>query len=150
MLREFSNIVKITDSAGRPVQLSHTHRFRHTKLTRLAELGLPVHVLQRYAGHCTPTMSMHYVARRDEHAEQAFLATRKFKADGTRVALSQEDHDALHLLDRADRFLPHAEPGLGVGLTLGRILVELHGGSVSAHSDGAGTGSEFVVRLPSA
>jgi hypothetical protein len=31
---------------------------------------------------------MHYVARRDEHAEQAFLATRKFKADGTRVAFS--------------------------------------------------------------
>ena len=52
-------------------------------LTRLAELGLPVHVLQRYAGHANPTMSMHYVAQREEHAEQAFLATRKFKADGT-------------------------------------------------------------------
>ena len=52
-------------------------------------------------------MSMHYVARRDEHAEQAFLATRKFRADGTRVIFSQEDHDALHLLDRADRFLPN-------------------------------------------
>jgi hypothetical protein len=50
---------------------------------------------------------MHYVARRDEHAEQAFLATRKFNADGTRVVFSQEDHDALHLLDRADRFLPN-------------------------------------------
>ncbi|MFE0512460.1 hypothetical protein [Streptomyces sp. NPDC058964] len=43
MLREFSK--KITDSKGKPVGLSHTHRFRHTKLTRLAELGLPVHVL---------------------------------------------------------------------------------------------------------
>ena len=52
-------------------------------------------------------MSMHYVARRDEHAEQAFLATRKFRADGTRVIFSREDHDALHLLDRADRFLPN-------------------------------------------
>lgn len=103
----FSELARITDAAGRPVKLSHTHRFRHTKLTRLAELGLPVHVLQRYAGHATPSMSMHYVARRDEHAEQAFLATRKFKADGTRVAFSQEDHDALHLLDRADRFLPN-------------------------------------------
>ena len=39
-------------------------------------------------------MSMHYVARRDEHAEQAFLATRKFRADGTRVSFSREDHDA--------------------------------------------------------
>jgi hypothetical protein len=103
----FSDLARITDATGRPVRLSHTHRFRHTKLTKLAELGLPVHVLQRYAGHSTPTMSMHYVARRDEHAEQAFLATRKFKADGTRVVFSQEDHDALHLLDRADRFLPN-------------------------------------------
>jgi len=103
----FSELAQITDAAGQPVKLSHTHRFRHTKLTKLAEMGLPVHVLQRYAGHSTPVMSMYYVARRDEHAEQAFLATRKFKADGTRVVFSREDHDALHLLDRADRFLPN-------------------------------------------
>jgi hypothetical protein len=77
--------VKITDSKGRPVGLSHTHRFRHTKLTRLAELGLPVHVLMRYAGHATPSMTMHYIAARQEHAEQASLATAKLKADGTRV-----------------------------------------------------------------
>jgi hypothetical protein len=107
MLREFSNLVRITDSKGRPVQLSHTHRFRHTKLTRLAELGLPIHVLQRYAGHASPTMSMHYIAQREEHAEQAFLATTKLKADGTQVMFSREDHDSLHLLDRADRFLPN-------------------------------------------
>jgi len=107
MLREFSNIVAITDSLGRFLQLSHTHRFRHTKLTRLAELGLPIHVLQRYAGHATPTMSMHYIAQREEHAEQAFLATTKLKADGTKVTFSREDHDSLHLLDRADRFLPN-------------------------------------------
>lgn len=107
MLREFSAVVAITDSKNRPVRLSHTHRFRHTKLTKLAELGLPVHVLQRYAGHASPTMSMHYVAHREEHAEQAFLATVKLKADGTRVQFSREDHDTLHLFDRADRFLPH-------------------------------------------
>jgi integrase len=74
MLREFSAIVKIHDSKGRAVSLSHTHRFRHTKLTRLAEVGPPIHVLQRYAGHATPSMSMHYIAARHEHAEQAFLA----------------------------------------------------------------------------
>jgi Phage integrase family len=106
-LREFSNLVRITDRKGRLVNLSHTHRFRHTKLTRLAELGLPIHVLQRYAGHATPSMSMHYIAHREEHAEQAFLATRKLKADGTAVVFSRDDHDRLHLFDRADRFLPH-------------------------------------------
>jgi integrase len=106
-LREFSKIVQVADSKGRPVRLSHTHRFRHTKFTRLAELGLPVHVLQRYAGHATPTMTLHYIAQREEHAEQAFLATVKLKADGTRAAFSREDHDAMHLLGRADRILPN-------------------------------------------
>jgi len=52
------------------------------------------------------------------------------------------------LCARADRSLPHTEEGLGVGLTLARILVELHGGGIGAHSEGPGQGSEFVVRLP--
>lgn len=41
-----------------------------------------------------------------------------------------------------------AEGGLGVGLSLVRGLVTLHGGTVVAHSDGPGKGSEFIVRLP--
>ncbi len=46
------------------------------------------------------------------------------------------------------RSLDRAHGGLGIGLTLVNRLVKLHGGSVEAHSEGLGHGSEFVVRLP--
>jgi CheY-like chemotaxis protein len=39
-------------------------------------------------------------------------------------------------------------PGLGIGLTLVKSLVQMHGGSIEVHSDSASKGSEFVVRLP--
>jgi signal transduction histidine kinase len=41
------------------------------------------------------------------------------------------------------------QEGMGIGLALVQWLAELHGGSITAHSDGPGRGSEFVVRLPS-
>jgi len=52
------------------------------------------------------------------------------------------------LCARVDRPPRQAEEGLGVGLTLARLLVELHGGSLEAHSEGPGQGSEFVMRVP--
>jgi two-component system CheB/CheR fusion protein len=44
--------------------------------------------------------------------------------------------------------LDRTEGGMGVGLSVVRSLVEMHGGTISAHSDGVGQGSEFVVELP--
>jgi PAS domain S-box-containing protein len=52
------------------------------------------------------------------------------------------------MFTQVDRSLERAEGGLGIGLTLVQRLVELHGGSVKASSEGPGKGSEFVVRLP--
>jgi len=52
------------------------------------------------------------------------------------------------LFTQVDRATERAPGGLGIGLALVRNLVEMHGGTVSAHSEGKGRGSEFVVRLP--
>jgi two-component system CheB/CheR fusion protein len=52
------------------------------------------------------------------------------------------------LFTQADRSLAHAQGGLGIGLSLVRTLVELHGGKVNAYSGGRNRGSEFVMRLP--
>ncbi len=52
------------------------------------------------------------------------------------------------MFTQADRSLERVQGGLGIGLTLVQRLVEMHGGTVEAHSEGEGQGSEFVVRLP--
>jgi two-component system CheB/CheR fusion protein len=52
------------------------------------------------------------------------------------------------LFTQADRSLAHSQGGLGIGLSLVRSLVELHGGRVVASSEGLGKGSEFSVYLP--
>jgi CheY-like chemotaxis protein len=52
------------------------------------------------------------------------------------------------LFMQGDRALGRPQGGLGIGLTLVKRLVELHGGSVEAKSEGAGLGSEFIVTLP--
>ncbi|HXG13045.1 MAG TPA: response regulator [Gemmataceae bacterium] len=52
------------------------------------------------------------------------------------------------LFTQGNRSLDRSQGGLGIGLTLVRRLVELHGGNVRAVSEGLGKGSEFIVRLP--
>ena len=80
------------------------------------------------------------------------------RRDGEFAAISVRDNGigiAADLLPRifdlftqAARSLDRAQGGLGVGLSLVKTLVELHGGTVEARSKGPGAGSEFVVRLP--
>ncbi|MFN8497396.1 MAG: ATP-binding protein [Anaerolineae bacterium] len=54
------------------------------------------------------------------------------------------------LFSQAGPALQRSHTGLGIGLSLVKGLVEMHGGTVEAHSDGAGQGAEFIVRLPTA
>ncbi|GAB2521842.1 hybrid sensor histidine kinase/response regulator [Lysobacter humi (ex Lee et al. 2017)] len=56
--------------------------------------------------------------------------------------------EVFDMFTQVDPSLGRSHGGLGIGLTLVRNLVEMHGGSVEARSDGPGHGSEFIVRLP--
>jgi PAS domain S-box-containing protein len=79
-------------------------------------------------------------------------------ADGDQAVLTVQDSGigipadflshVFELFAQGDRALGRPQGGLGVGLTLVRKLVDLHGGTVLAKSEGVGEGSEFVVRLP--
>jgi signal transduction histidine kinase/ActR/RegA family two-component response regulator len=52
------------------------------------------------------------------------------------------------MFTQVDTSMERSQGGLGIGLTLVKRLVELHGGSIAAYSEGPGKGAEFVVRLP--
>jgi two-component system CheB/CheR fusion protein len=67
----------------------------------------------------------------------------------TGVGIPRDMLDSVfELFVQAGRTLDRAAGGIGVGLTLVRSLVTMHGGTVRAYSDGEGAGSEIVVRLP--
>jgi CheY-like chemotaxis protein len=52
------------------------------------------------------------------------------------------------IFTQAEQSMERSQGGLGIGLTLVQRLVEMHGGTVSAHSEGTGKGTEVVVHLP--
>ena len=60
VLSEFVRQLGIHDAAGRLIDFNRTHRFRHTKATSLLNADVPLHVVQRYMGHLSPTMTMNY------------------------------------------------------------------------------------------
>jgi len=80
------------------------------------------------------------------------------RRDASQIVVSVRDNGrgiAPHMLGRVfdlfvqgERGVDRAEGGLGIGLALVKSLVHLHGGRVSAVSEGLGHGSEFIVRLP--
>jgi PAS domain S-box-containing protein len=80
----------------------------------------------------------------DKEGEEAVLRVRD-----TGVGIAPEKlPQVFELFTQLNRSLDRSQGGLGIGLTLARRLVEMHGGSIRGRSDGPGQGSEFVVRLP--
>jgi PAS domain S-box-containing protein len=69
--------------------------------------------------------------------------------EDTGYGISPDKLDSIfEMFSQVDRSLERSRGGLGIGLTLVRRLVQMHGGSVEARSAGEGRGSQFVVRLP--
>ena len=108
LLTDLAIRLDVRDSTGALVDFNRTHRFRHTVATGLLNSGVPLHVLQRYLGHLTPTMSMTYAQTLQSTAEAEFLRYRKITADGREIEVDPRDlYDMLELDRRTDRILPN-------------------------------------------
>jgi signal transduction histidine kinase len=71
----------------------------------------------------------------------------RVRDSGVGIAAEMRE-EIFEMFAQADRSLERSTMGLGVGLSLARRLVELHGGTISVSSAGPGKGAEFVVRIP--
>jgi hypothetical protein len=108
-LRKFVELADLRDDHGRPLRLSRTHSFRHTRATSLINAGVPLPVVQRYFGHLSPTMTMHYVQISDQTQQREFLRFKKITADGRELEIDPTDlYQLLELDKRADRILPNS------------------------------------------
>jgi PAS domain S-box-containing protein len=80
-------------------------------------------------------------------AREGAEAVIRVRDDGIGIA-SDLLPDVFDLFRQAEHSLDRTRGGLGIGLALARSLVELHGGTIRADSEGIGEGTEFTVRLP--
>lgn len=80
----------------------------------------------------------------EEHPAQLIVTVRD---SGIGIAREELAH-IFELFTQVDSSLERSQGGLGIGLTLVRTLVQMHGGTVEAASEGLGKGSTFTVRLP--
>ncbi|HTM00190.1 MAG TPA: ATP-binding protein [Candidatus Omnitrophota bacterium] len=114
--------------------------FVNGDLTRMAQVVS--NLLTNAAKYTPPGGRIEVGAERD--GDQAVLRVKDNGVGIPREMLGR----IFEMFAQVDSSLERTAGGLGIGLTLARTLVELHGGSIEAQSDGAGRGSEFLVRLP--
>ena len=147
---ELDEIIKAAIESSRPLIDAQGHELN------VALSGAPIHVegdrvrltqifmnLLNNAAKYTPR-SGHIWLTLEQHDDSVVVSVRD---DGAGIP----EKSLPHLFDmfyQVDRSFSQVEGGLGLGLTLVRRLVEMHGGSVAAKSGGVNCGSEFTVRLP--
>jgi CheY-like chemotaxis protein len=145
-----SDIVQAAVETSRPLIRRRKHHFAvalpkgdvqiEGDLTRLAQ------VLSNLLNNAAKYTDDGGHIRLDAELEGGMISIR-VRDTGLGVAPNLLPH-VFDLFTQADRTLDRAEGGLGIGLTLVKRLVELHGGNVEARSEGLGRGAEFIVRLP--
>jgi CheY-like chemotaxis protein len=102
-----------------------------------------VNLLNNAANYTNPPGLIQLVVKRE--AEEAVV---RIQDNGMGIAHEMLPHIFEMFSQLNSNDLPRSHAGLGIGLALVGILVEMHGGSVQARSAGLGKGSEFIVRLP--
>jgi signal transduction histidine kinase/CheY-like chemotaxis protein len=147
---DIATIVAYAVETSRPVIESHHHRLS------IALSAKPVHV-DADSIRMAQVLSnlLNNAAKYTQPGGQIRLAA---AAEGDEVVFRVRDNgigipaemlsQIFDLFAQVDHSLDHSQGGLGLGLTLVRSLVEMHGGNVQAVSDGLSRGSEFIVRLP--
>jgi signal transduction histidine kinase len=147
---DLTAIVKAAVETSRPLldNLRHEIKF-DLEPDPICVAGDPVRLTQVFAN------LLNNAAKYTNHGGLITIGTRRDHLDalvsvrdngiGIAPSLLGQVFDMFMQVDRSTR---RSQGGLGIGLTLVKSLVAMHGGSVEARSDGPGLGSEFVVRLP--
>ncbi len=173
MVRLVDDLLDVSRLSRGVVELRRAPVALDEVLAAAIETSRPLLELQRHALACVfPDTPIHVNAdatRLVQVFANLLNNAAKFTPGGgqIRMHLSREDDDAVvrivdsgigiapemlarvfDMFSQVDRSHTQVGGGLGIGLTIVRQLVEGHGGQVSARSSGAGTGSEFTVRLP--
>lgn len=147
---ELAAVIRSAVEASRPMMDESEHQLAISLPTEPLILnGDPVRLSQVF-GNLLNNSSKYM-----RQGGQIWLNARR---DGGQVVISVRDTGigisaevlphVFEMFTQADRSKRQAQGGLGIGLTLVRTLVEMHGGSVEAYSAGVDQGSEFIVRLP--
>jgi signal transduction histidine kinase/ActR/RegA family two-component response regulator len=147
---DLATIVNRAAVMARPLMDQKRHEF----VLDLAQQPLPVYVDATRAEQIVANLLTNAAKYTGEGGR---VTLRLFRDDGaaiikvvdTGIGLPPEMLTRVFdLFAQADRTLDRSEGGLGIGLTVARRLAEMHGGSISAASEGLGNGSTFTVRLP--
>ncbi len=147
---ELATVIRSAVETSRPVIEGHQHQLAISLPREPIHLfGDAVRLGQVFAN------LLNNAAKYTEPRGQIWLTARCQEGDAVvsvrdnGIGLSPEMLPAVfEIFMQADRSTNRAQGGLGIGLTLVKNLVELHGGSIAATSAGLGKGCEFVVRLP--